>query len=406
MRKALCLALTVATLTFAQDIPVNSKIPLTLNFIENLAQNSTTKELEIVDTTLIPHYNYYDSTYKQRVYLATHSHSEVVTELSYYTESGKWLEDRHRATPPGSTHESQTTFYRDDNTLHYIKASSSGSGSGTVKKAEETVTFYNNEGLIDSVDYKFKQMETSGALEITQKNIYHYDETNPNRLLKIEGQRDDTLYEETYTYSDTSNLTKITVEKTYSFEDSLWYAKKHPVVKYCRDLDTTIIEYKSENGDINSHTIRKYNDDGILREETNLHIITGEIHAKKTYTYTAEGYLEQKRLYRPNNDGDLELTEENNYDYSWNGMAIINTEINVSQSIGFFSFKQNKLSVTLPEMYINGALTVVDATGREFIKQNVNKGVATVSLQDLATGVYIATFRHNGQILNSFRFVR
>lgn len=405
MRRFIILFFLHTALINADPTPPRSHIPLKLQFIEKITRDPITKEMTVFDTTTIPHYTFFDSTYNQRVHLATHSHSEVVTDLAYYTLSGEWIEDIHRATPPLALHVSKTTFDSPGNTLYYSRDSESGTGVNTIKKSEERTTYYNSDGYIDSTDYLFQWSQAAESYSITQKSNYHYDKLKSGRLLKITAQRDDTLYEETYNYTDSSDLTKITIYKTFTFGDSLWHEKLHPIVHYCRDRDTTTIEYKSENGQINSHTIRKFNSDNTLREEINLNIHSGATHAKKTYTYTDDEYLKQKRLYKPNSDGELELIEEENYDYSWKPMAVIPKNIKPHPPTGQFTFHNNTLQLTLIQKR-KGSISISNVSGRQLVSHSIISQTTSIPLTNLAQGAYIASLKIEGTVVNSFKFIR
>lgn len=406
MKKTVCTALTVAAIVLGQEAPIKSHLPLSLNATETLKRNSETGNMEVTDVTTIPHYEFFDSTYNQRVYLATHSHSDVVTDLAYYSMNGEWIEDIRRANPPRSEHVSKEAFDASTNTVIYSHDSKSGTGQSTANTSEDKTTYYNEDGFIDSVEFTYHFSQYLGSYEINQKSIYHYDPNVQGKLIKISAQRDDTLYEENYTYVDTADIVKIIIDKKYTFGDSTWYDVRNPIEKYCRYLDTTTIVYKSEDGSIDSHTQRKYNHNRSVYEETNFNINSGELHALKTYTYTTEGHLKQERLYKPNIDGIVELQEEKNYDYSWKPVALIENSLETHKTIGHFSILKNDLQLTLAQSNTSGKLIIINASGQHLIEQEITESVTTLSLTNLSKGIYIAIFRDNANTLNSFRFTR
>lgn len=406
MKKLICTILSLTAMIFGLDAPISSQIPLSLNAIQTLNRNIETGTMEVSDVTSIPHYEFYDSTYDQQVILATHTHSEVVTDLAYYTVDGEWLEDIHRATPPNAEHVSKRSYDAAQNRVISSWDSKRYTSSGTENSSEDETIYYNTNGLIDSIDFTYEESGPSGTVAYTQKSIYHYDSNIEDKLLQIIAHREDTLYEENYSYVDTADMVKIHIDRKYTCEDSVWYEVKNPIEKYCRPLDTTTIVYKAADGTIDSHTQRKYNSDGTIYEEINFNINSGALHAKKTYRYTDEGYLEQIRLYKPNNEGVPTLQEEKNYDYGWSPEAIIKNTLVSTQKPGSFAIQQNSLQLILPKGESAGLLVVLDASGRQLMQEQVNKAETSLSLEELAQGVYIASFRKQGHTLNSFRFMR
>lgn len=402
---ALCVFISLALARFPESF---GKYPPLLSCIETIRLNDSTGEVVRIDTTFLTH------TEELGIHTVESKSISHFSDYSQYTSDGIWLEDHESSRFPRSSN-SRTVSYDLGTRMEKVTYGSySGAGKSTHRDSGVTRTHYNEYGFPDMAEGWLKSGSFGSQKHYNISTVYYYKKEAVDRLDSIVNKRsslanpDDpaTITTTRYTYVDNNDFTQMTIYKEYTKGDSSWLADITPIVKICREDDTTIFNYSSKDGELRSKKQTHYDENRRVTCEKSFDVATDSLLEMIETTYREEGWPLTVKNTNRDSLGVILLREIKNYAYEFVPTAVMHTGGLQNGIVPSLSITSKTLHVTglLGYRLQQAKLVIFDVKGRVLLEKSVSKRQNCVDLGALSSGAYIALLKLDGIRTDPTRF--
>lgn len=373
--------------------------PRSLHSIEYFKMNDSTDLLTPTDTCFAKCEMVTDSAtneLKERILTNRISIAGNVTNCSYYTPQGEWIEDVYTYLGYGNATRETWHYDNTDLTAHY---SQTGKRQPSNKSSSQKSAEYDESGNL--LRYESTEYYNSGMNQVShyQRNSeYFYSE---NRIDSVKTRYNYTHTLVNYYYKQFPQFEEITIKTNHRKGDSTW--SDTDIRKLCTESDTLVIHYL-ENSEIDRSVKTSYDDNNQVIEVCTMNS-TGDTVSLVETLYTSEGYIQETKSSSLNEFGELEVQEMIRYRYK-SGATALESASPMGTHTPQLSVSREELKIQLSEAYSgSSSVSVIDIKGRIISESSFNSAQMNLDIKTLASGVYFVTIKNAGSAV-SLKFMK